>query len=223
MSTSAAAQQANAAASLLYLEDYLDIEAIGKLEQDTTKFLETVRVVSQAERVKMLETIAAAFKDTLKYGEEKVALASQTYDMVDRHIRRLDDDLAKFEKEQMTGPKMIGGSALTPLAGGGSVGANGIAGSASAGGGRDDEGATTNDKKRKAARMTEEKDASADPFKEPPPKKIAGLKHSSQKKAGNGKKDSKASKAEIDTLDLPIDPNEPTYCFCGQVSFGDMI
>lgn len=24
-------------------------------------------------------------------------------------------------------------------------------------------------------------------------------------------------------LDLPVDPNEPTYCFCNQVSFGEMI
>ncbi|KAJ8768362.1 hypothetical protein K2173_021515 [Erythroxylum novogranatense] len=24
-------------------------------------------------------------------------------------------------------------------------------------------------------------------------------------------------------LDLPVDPNEPTYCFCNQVSYGDMV
>lgn len=24
-------------------------------------------------------------------------------------------------------------------------------------------------------------------------------------------------------LDLPVDPNEPTYCYCGQVSYGEMI
>ncbi|GKV19442.1 hypothetical protein SLEP1_g29703 [Rubroshorea leprosula] len=24
-------------------------------------------------------------------------------------------------------------------------------------------------------------------------------------------------------LDLPVDPNEPTYCFCNQVSFGEMV
>lgn len=37
------------------------------------------------------------------------------------------------------------------------------------------------------------------------------------------------SEEEIDIIDheafdpTPIDPNEPTYCFCGQVSFGEMI
>ncbi|GKV23257.1 hypothetical protein SLEP1_g33008 [Rubroshorea leprosula] len=24
-------------------------------------------------------------------------------------------------------------------------------------------------------------------------------------------------------LELPVDPNEPTYCFCNQVSFGEMV
>lgn len=26
-----------------------------------------------------------------------------------------------------------------------------------------------------------------------------------------------------EVLDMPVDPNEPTYCFCNQVSFGEMI
>jgi hypothetical protein len=24
-------------------------------------------------------------------------------------------------------------------------------------------------------------------------------------------------------LDMPIDPNEPTYCYCHRVSFGEMV
>lgn len=24
-------------------------------------------------------------------------------------------------------------------------------------------------------------------------------------------------------LDLPVDPNEPTYCLCNQVSYGEMV
>jgi len=26
-----------------------------------------------------------------------------------------------------------------------------------------------------------------------------------------------------DVLDMPVDPNEPTYCTCHQVSYGEMI
>ncbi|PIA36126.1 hypothetical protein AQUCO_03400202v1 [Aquilegia coerulea] len=32
-----------------------------------------------------------------------------------------------------------------------------------------------------------------------------------------------ASDAPVMDLDLPVDPNEPTYCFCNQVSFGEMV
>ncbi|KAI3511511.1 hypothetical protein L2E82_29112 [Cichorium intybus] len=32
-----------------------------------------------------------------------------------------------------------------------------------------------------------------------------------------------ASNAPSMDLDLPVDPNEPTYCFCNQVSYGEMV
>ena len=31
------------------------------------------------------------------------------------------------------------------------------------------------------------------------------------------------AKQPTDVLDMPVDPNEPTYCFCHQVSYGEMI
>lgn len=32
-----------------------------------------------------------------------------------------------------------------------------------------------------------------------------------------------AANAPSMDLDLPVDPNEPTYCFCNQVSYGEMV
>ena len=32
-----------------------------------------------------------------------------------------------------------------------------------------------------------------------------------------------ASYQSSDVLDMPVDPNEPTYCLCHQVSYGEMI
>ena len=32
-----------------------------------------------------------------------------------------------------------------------------------------------------------------------------------------------ASTHASDVLDMPVDPNEPTYCLCHQVSYGEMI
>jgi len=57
------------------------------------------------------------------------------------------------------------------------------------------------------------------------------------KEEGEHKKKKKAKKAETPTalisyvgsgvpqevLDMPVDPNEPTYCTCQQVSYGEMI
>lgn len=31
------------------------------------------------------------------------------------------------------------------------------------------------------------------------------------------------NQTSTDVLDMPVDPNEPTYCLCHQVSFGEMI
>ena len=39
------------------------------------------------------------FKESKKFADDKVHLAIQTYELVDKHIRKLDNDLAKFESE----------------------------------------------------------------------------------------------------------------------------
>ena len=51
------------------------------------------------ERKVEMEKIQRMFKKAKEFGDEKVSIAIQTYEMVDKHIRRLDGDLAKFEAE----------------------------------------------------------------------------------------------------------------------------
>ena len=46
-----------------------------------------------------MDKIQKLFKKAKEHGDEKVNIAIQTYEMVDKHIRRLDSDLAKFESE----------------------------------------------------------------------------------------------------------------------------
>ncbi len=46
-----------------------------------------------------MENIQAMFAKAKNFGDDKVAIAIQTYELVDKHIRRLDSDLAKFEAE----------------------------------------------------------------------------------------------------------------------------
>lgn len=46
-----------------------------------------------------LKDIQEMFNKAKEYGDDKVQLAIQTYELVDKHIRRLDSDLARFEGE----------------------------------------------------------------------------------------------------------------------------
>ena len=58
-----------------------------------------VKDLNSDERKIEMEKIQRMFKKAKEFGDEKVSIAIQTYEMVDKHIRRLDGDLAKFEAE----------------------------------------------------------------------------------------------------------------------------
>lgn len=55
--------------------------------------------MSEEERKERLEDIKALFGKAKEYSDDKVQLAIQTYELVDKQIRRLDNDLARFEGE----------------------------------------------------------------------------------------------------------------------------
>ncbi|KAJ3031903.1 UNVERIFIED_CONTAM: Inhibitor of growth protein 5 [Siphonaria sp. JEL0065] len=68
------------------------------IQKEAHAIVDTLKNLPTAEaRTEKIKALTVSFKEYLKHGEDKVALAVQTYDMVDRHIRRLDDDLAKYE------------------------------------------------------------------------------------------------------------------------------
>ncbi|CAI8048014.1 Inhibitor of growth protein 4 [Geodia barretti] len=121
----------------------------------------------------------------------------QMYEMVDKHIRRLDSDLSRFEQElKMKEPGMrrtsissIAEMAPPSLHNKGRKRSTIIE---TAGGSR----------KKKLASTSEE-----------PSTSVNSPVHSVPSGAGG----------PTDVLDMPVDPNEPTYCLCHQVSFGEMI
>ncbi|KAL2916250.1 hypothetical protein HK105_204341 [Polyrhizophydium stewartii] len=240
--------------SVSYLEDYLDTleslplelarnftqiheqdatsyKVMQTIRAETEDFMDKVRSLSKDERIERLTRLAALFKECLAHGQEKVSLAVRTYDMVDRHIRRLDEDLAKFEEEQMTGPKMLPASSA-----------------------RDDSKAYRTDKSRdqsaaranqrrvqttadtpsKRKRTDEDRFARESPAPSiptastPPPKSVqVSNKTSNIANKKSSVKNKKTSEIKIGkekfAVDMAIDPNEPTYCICKQVSFGEMI
>lgn len=84
----------------------LDTRAQGLMKQiddNSTELMKcTVSVkenISDEEKKTKLKQIQELFSKAREFGDDKVQLAIQTYELVDKHIRRLDSDLARFEGE----------------------------------------------------------------------------------------------------------------------------
>ncbi|KAJ3230891.1 Inhibitor of growth protein 5 [Chytriomyces hyalinus] len=261
--------------SMAYLEDYLDtIEALplelsrnltlmrelGGLADDIEKtidsetkgFVDTLRKLkTPEERTEKIAALTTIFKEYLKHGEDKVALAVQTYDMVDRHIRRLDDDLAKYEDEQLTGPRQ-NGMFYT-----GEILRDSIENIRFTETRKPSNNPSVNDtpnkqgtKRKQLAREkpstpqpetapagSSSKDAAAATRKDkttraPAAASVAATttavvankgRASARTAAGTTLAEASTAPFKSSADDLPIDPNEPRYCTCNGVSWGDMI
>ncbi|XP_036757222.2 inhibitor of growth protein 5 isoform X2 [Manis pentadactyla] len=199
-------------ATAMYLEHYLDsienlpcelqrnFQLMRELDQRTedkkaeidmlaAEYISTVKALSPGQRVEQLRKIQDAYSRCREYSDDKVQLAMQTYEMVDKHIRRLDADLARFEadlKDKLEGSDCEGSGGRGLKKGRGQKEKRGSRG---------------------RGRRTSEEDT---------PKK---KKH----KGGSEFSDTILSVHPSDVLDMPVDPNEPTYCLCHQVSYGEMI
>ncbi|TRY69549.1 hypothetical protein TCAL_07622 [Tigriopus californicus] len=233
--------------STLYLEHYLDsLESLpGDLRRNFTlmhdldrknrtilqeadaladEYLSKVRDLTSSDRKVEMEKIQSRFGKAKIHGDDKVAIAIQTYELVDKHIRRLDADLAKFEAEMKekgrlsqteteteaeaeTGPKSKAKKKYTKTAGSKANAGSAGGGTSKKGGKKDEEKGGKRGKKKAAGGSGGHADKSATP-KEP---LLGGA--------------SLAASVGIpqEVLDMPVDPNEPTYCLCQQVSYGEMI
>lgn len=74
---------------------------IDKLADDFLKNAKNKDSSTEAKekRKEELSHIQHLFNKAKEYGDDKVQLAIQTYELVDKHIRRLDSDLVRFEAE----------------------------------------------------------------------------------------------------------------------------
>ncbi|KAF5303097.1 hypothetical protein FQR65_LT08429 [Abscondita terminalis] len=180
-------------------------------------YLKSQKNLNQEQNKEHLDKIQSLFNKAKEYGDDKVQLAIQTYELVDKHIRRLDSDLARFESE-------IQDKALNCRnAEESSVGKKG----------RKKTKDGKDGKKKRSGNSSEEDSAGT----------IKGSKKKKQKSLNatnniGGTVTSNAISASVvdavlpglagithpsDVLDMPVDPNEPTYCLCHQVSYGEMI
>lgn len=73
------------------------------IDEKANDFMETLikdrDSIPEEVRKDKLKGIQDSFNLAKEYGDDKVQLAIQTYELVDKHIRRLDSDLARFEGE----------------------------------------------------------------------------------------------------------------------------
>lgn len=191
------------------------MKTIDRVAED---YLDNMKHYSKDKKKETLAEIQKYFDKTKEYGDDKVQLAIQTYEMVDKYIRKLDTDLARFEQE-------IQEKALKNTTGGAGGGGSGTgSGSGSAGG-----AASKSKRGRKKAKDKAESatDAAGDDKSSNSKKKVA------KKITGVGgvvgvlnaivAADPDVAAPSHDVLDMPVDPNEPTYCVCQQVSYGEMI
>uniref|UniRef100_V9LAY3 Inhibitor of growth protein n=1 Tax=Callorhinchus milii TaxID=7868 RepID=V9LAY3_CALMI len=205
-------------ATAMYLEHYLDsIENLpfelqrnfqlmrdldqrtedlkGEIDHLAGEYVSHSRSLSSVQKLEVLKQIQGAFGKCKEFGDDKVQLAMQTYEMVDKHIRRLDTDLARFEADLKE--KQVESSDYD----------------------------SSSSKGRKKGRSQKEKKTTRTRSK---------VKSSDEETPKNGPKKLKIMEFPApavsfgnvqasDVLDMPVDPNEPTYCLCHQVSYGEMI
>ncbi len=142
-------------------------DSFEEIEQRTTKMIEKRRGkgtrTAESQRAQWDQTRKER-QECIDISDEKVALAEQTYELVDSHVRRLDETLQQFEAElRQTDPSRLADLKLAAV--------------------------------------------QADPFA------AAGIGQGSRKRGAR----------DLQYSDMPIDDNEPRYCTCQQVSFGEMV
>ncbi|KAF4348371.1 hypothetical protein CsatB_025521 [Cannabis sativa] len=160
-----------------------------RCEQEIEEFKREVRsgnIKPDASLAKFSEEALDEQKHSIRIADEKVALAEQAYELVDTHIRQLDQIFKKLGEEirREKESAIASGSPAASLDSGGKSGKGGEGGR----GGR---------KKTRLA-ATAAVSASTEPATAP-------------------------SNLTMMDLEVPVDPNEPTYCSCKQVSHGAMV
>jgi len=159
-----------------------------EIETASQEYLRKVkeRHLNPRKRKSEMEKIMKMFHEAKDNSDSKVKIAIQTYELVDKHIRKLDADLAKFESEM----KETGGRLSQTES-------------------EDDEAATEKKMTKKKKKAIDKDDDSKKP--------VTAVVAATSVNA-NG-----APVGDIPIVDMPVDPNEPTYCLCQQVSYGEMI
>lgn len=160
---------------------------------DMKRAIKSHNITPNSSLLKFSDEALEEQKHAIRIADEKVALAVQAYDLVDAHIQQLDQYLKKFDEELRRERDSMAATGIPPTP------VN------NAKSGKSGEPSNRGRKKTRLAASTTASTASA----------------SAAATAANAA--TAAANSTSMELDLPVDPNEPTYCFCSQVSYGEMI
>ncbi|XP_054934882.1 inhibitor of growth protein 1-like [Physeter macrocephalus] len=171
-------------------------EILQELDEYYEKFK---RETDSTQRRRVLRCIQRALIQSQELGEEKIQIVSQMVELVENRARQVDSHVELFEAHQEVSD---------------------TTGHSKAGQDKSKNETITqaekpNNKWSQRQRNNAANNHDHDYITSGMPKKAEASK---KKKCSKAKAVREASPA-----DLPIDPNEPTYCLCNQVSYGEMI
>ncbi|KTG31111.1 hypothetical protein cypCar_00048318 [Cyprinus carpio] len=172
----------------------------GQIDSLAREYTANARTLSSEQKLSLLRQIQQSYGKCKEFGDDKVQLAMQTYEMVDKHIRRLDTDLARFEADLKE--KQIESTDYDSTSS------------------KSNKSDHRGPKKKEVTRTRSKVKNSDDDCSSKSSQKKVKLTQGSEFSTpavnfGNVH--------PSDVLDMPVDPNEPTYCLCHQVSYGEMI
>ncbi|XP_026524684.1 inhibitor of growth protein 1 isoform X2 [Notechis scutatus] len=165
------------------------------------------RETDAVQKRRLLHCIQRALIRSQELGDEKIQIVSQMVEIVENRTRQVDSHVELFETCQETND-ITGNSGKANQ----DKAKNEILTQAEKPNNKRSRRQRNNENRENASNNHDHDDITSGTPKE---KKA---KTSKKKKRSKTKAEREASPA-----DLPIDPNEPTYCLCNQVSYGEMI
>lgn len=179
-------------------------EILKELDEYYEKFK---RETDSVQKRRVLHCIQRALIRSQELGDEKIQIVSQMVELVENRTRQVDSHVELFEAHQEVND---------------TTGHSGKAGQDKSKSETITQAEKSNNKRSRRQRNNENRENAANNHDHDDI--TSGTPKEKKAKASKKKKRSKAkAEREASPADLPIDPNEPTYCLCNQVSYGEMI
>ncbi|XP_045042655.2 inhibitor of growth protein 1 [Desmodus rotundus] len=179
-------------------------EILKELDEYYEKFK---RETDGTQKRRVLHCIQRALIRSQELGDEKIQIVSQMVELVENRTRQVDSHVELFEAHQEVND---------------TTGHSGKAGQDKSKNETITQAEKPNNKRSRRQRNNENRENAANNHDHDDI--TSGTPKEKKAKASKKKKRSKAkAEREASPADLPIDPNEPTYCLCNQVSYGEMI